>query len=75
MLSFEDECNLYFKGTNESGIAFVEVKIFGKSSNESYSKLTAIITDILNQELNISPSQIFIKYEEVVHWGWNGRNL
>ncbi len=45
MLSFEDECLLYFKGTNESGIAFVEVKIFGNASKDAYSKLTAEITD------------------------------
>jgi phenylpyruvate tautomerase PptA (4-oxalocrotonate tautomerase family) len=75
MLSFEDECNLYFKGTKEPGIAFVEVKIFGKSGDEAYARLTAAITDILNQELNISPSRIYVKYEEVAHWGWNGSNL
>jgi phenylpyruvate tautomerase PptA (4-oxalocrotonate tautomerase family) len=69
MLSFEDECNLYFKGKNEPGIAFVEVKILGKASNESFDKLTDAITDILEHELNINPSQVYVKYEEVIHWG------
>jgi phenylpyruvate tautomerase PptA (4-oxalocrotonate tautomerase family) len=75
MLSFEDECHLYFKGNNPHGIAFVEVKLFGKASNEAYNKLTAAITDILNQELGINPSQIYVKYEEIAHWGWNGSNF
>ena len=75
MLSFEDECDLYFKGDNQQGIAFVEVKLFGKASNEAYDKLTSAITEILSQELNISPPQIYVKYEEVSHWGWNGSNF
>lgn len=75
MLSFEDECRLYFKGDSQQAIAFVEVKLFGTAGNEAYNKLTAAITEILNQELDISPSQIYIKYEEVSHWGWNGSNF
>jgi phenylpyruvate tautomerase PptA (4-oxalocrotonate tautomerase family) len=75
MLSFEDECDLYFKGTAEPGIAFVDVKIFGKADSAAYDKLTAAITDILNRELGISPSRIYIQYEESDHWGWNGSNF
>jgi phenylpyruvate tautomerase PptA (4-oxalocrotonate tautomerase family) len=75
MLSFEDECNLYFKGTKEPGIAFIEVKLFGKADKDAYEKFTAAITDIINQELKISPERIYVKYEEVSHWGWNGSNF
>lgn len=75
MLSFEENCSIYFKGSNKQGIAFVEVKLFGKATGEAYDKLTAAITDILNQELGISPSQIYVKYEETAHWGWNGSNF
>ena len=75
MLSFEDECKLYFKGSDEGGIAFVEVKLFGKASGDAYSKLTGAISTILNEELGISPSKIYVKYEEVANWGWNGSNF
>jgi phenylpyruvate tautomerase PptA (4-oxalocrotonate tautomerase family) len=75
MLSFDDQCNLYFKGTSEDKIAFVEVKIFGKATQAAYAKLTKAITDILNQELDINSDRIYIKYEEVEHWGWNGNNF
>jgi len=75
MLSFEDQKNLYFKGTNKPGIAFVEVKLFGKADNAAYEKMTEAITNIINLELKISPENIYIKYEEVSHWGWNGSNF
>ncbi len=75
MLSFEDDCRLHFKGNNQAGIAFVEVKLFGKASSEAYNKLTAEISGVLHQELAISPTQIYVKYEEVSHWGWNGSNF
>lgn len=75
MISIEDECRLYFKGDNQQGIAFVEVKIFGKASPSAYNQLTGAITDIIHQELNITPSNIYVKYEEVSYWGWNGNNF
>ena len=69
MLSFEHDCALYFRGTNEQAIAMVEVKCFGKASNEAYDELTDTLTDILYQELDIEPRNTFVKYDELAHWG------
>lgn len=75
MLSFQDECTMYFKGSKQEPVAFVEVKILGKATNDAYDRLTAAITDALQEELCIPSSQIYVKYEEVEHWGWNGKNF
>ncbi len=75
MLSFEGDTSLYFQGKSDKPIAFVEVKLFGKSSAEAYSKLTSEISLILKEELSIDPGQIYVKYEEVSHWGYNGSNF
>lgn len=75
MLSFEDECNLYFGGKNNIGIAYIEVSLFGKADSATYDKMTAELTKIINEELGISPSAIYVKYEETEYWGWNGRNF
>jgi phenylpyruvate tautomerase PptA (4-oxalocrotonate tautomerase family) len=75
MLSFEDQSSMYFKGLSDKGIAFVEVKLFGKASSDAYNKLTNAITIILEKELDINPDCIFVKYEEVSNWGWNGNNF
>lgn len=75
MVAFEDESNLYFKGKNDKPLAFVEVKLFGKASRDAYNHLTREITNILRDELNIQPDCIYVKYEEVSNWGWNGSNF
>jgi phenylpyruvate tautomerase PptA (4-oxalocrotonate tautomerase family) len=75
MLNFEEKCKMYFKGDNKLPIAFVEIKLYGKSNSSAYDKLTATVTKILNEELLISPSQIYVKYEECDHWGLNGNNF
>jgi phenylpyruvate tautomerase PptA (4-oxalocrotonate tautomerase family) len=75
MLSFEGEASLYFQGKNDKPIAFVEVKLFGKADSNSYNKLTSEITNILETELGIEPGKIYVKYEEVSHWGYNGNNF
>lgn len=75
MLSFEDHCRMYFQGESNDAVAFVEVKLFGKGGGDAYEKLTAALTGALNKTLQISPSKIYVKYEETAHWGWNGNNL
>lgn len=75
MLSFEGDASLYFQGKSDKPIAFVEVKLFGKSGSEAYDKLTSTISEILKEELSIDPGQIYVKYEEVSYWGFNGSNF
>ncbi len=73
MVGFEPECPLYFRGSDKEKIAFVEVKIYGKAAKPACDKLTAAITGILAQELGVE--QVYIKYEEVGIWGFNGSNF
>lgn len=75
MLSFESEKNLWFKGKNNINMAIVELSLFGKASESAYDKMTKELTDILSSELEISPDCIYVKYEEVKYWGWNGSNF
>ena len=73
MLEFVPECNLYFRGSNDNLIAYVDVKLLGKSTE--YNTMTAAITEILNSELGILPDHIYVSYGEFANWGWNGSNF
>jgi len=75
MLNFADDQRMYFQGDNSKPVAMVEVKLFGKASPSAYDTMTSTITDIVSKELNISPNCIYVKYEEVSYWGWNGNNF
>lgn len=73
MVGFEPETSLYFRGNGDQNIAFVEVSVYGSASKAACDKLTAAITDILREELDIE--QVYIKYGEVEIWGFNGSNF
>ena len=75
MVGFEQDCDLYFKGSNEEKIAFIEVKVFGTVRKPDIENLTSAICNIYEEVLSIPQAQIYIKYEEVSLWGWNGRNF
>lgn len=75
MVGFEDEYDLYFQGNQNGPTAFVEVKIFGKASPGVFEELTGAICGIFNEVLGISEDRIYVKYEEVAYWGWNGGNF
>ncbi len=71
----EDGYDLYFQGNKDGESAFVEVKVFGSASSSVYNKMTSAICNILNEELSIPENRIYVKYEEVENWGWNGSNF
>lgn len=75
MLNFDDKCRLYFKGDNKEPMAMVEIALFGKASDSQYDALTEELTKEISSVLSIKPSNIYIKYEEVEHWGYNGFNF
>lgn len=75
MLEFVPECKLYFQGNNESLIAYIDVKIYGRSNAENYNKMTDQLCSLFNDELKIPKNNIYISYSEFENWGWNGSNF
>lgn len=75
MVGFEDEYKLYFKGAKCDKAAFVEIKIFGSANSQVYDEMTAEICRIYGEELQIPADCIYVTYQEIADWGWNGGNL
>ncbi len=63
MLAFEDNINMYFKGDGSKDYAYLEVSLFGSTSDAAYDRLTAALSEIINEELDIDRENIYIKYE------------
>lgn len=75
MVGFEDNADLYFQGNKNGSTAFIEVKVFGHASASDFDRLTGELCKIYQEELGIAPDRIYVKYEEVQNWGWNGGNF
>ena len=75
MLSFEDGAYMSFKGNSGDSFAFADISLFGSASDAAYDRLTAAVCEIDREELGVSPSNVYVKYEETDHWGWNGSNF
>lgn len=75
MVGFEPETSLYFRGDNSQPAAFVEVSVFGSENPDAFSKLTAQICSIYQDVLGIAKDHIYVKYQAVSSWGWNGSNF
>lgn len=72
MCAVEDNISMMFHGDKQP-TAFVEVKIFGKSTREAYTDLTAAICDVMNDCAGVAPDYCYVKFEEVENWGFNKR--
>ncbi len=74
MVDIESANNLYFRG-EKTDIAYVEVKLFGRCDSSHYNNMTKEITNNINTNLGIIPSNIYVSYFETTNWGWNGNNF
>ena len=75
MIEFADGCEMYSQGDASQPIAFVEVKVFGTFSDETADKFTEAVCGLYESELQINKDHVYVKYEEVGKWGWNGKNF
>lgn len=75
MLAFHGDTPMYFKGDNNEPCAICQVKLFGAAGEEDYAALTEALTDILREELEIASDRIYVTYQEIGVWGWNGGNF
>lgn len=75
MVGMEDNYDLYMGGKRLDKGAFVSVSLFGNASSSAYEKMTGEICTILSDELGIPGDSVYVTYQGVNDWGWNGRNL
>lgn len=75
MLEFEGNKKMWFKGRNDKPLAMAEISLFGRATDGQYEKMTEKVTEILSEELGISPDCVYVKYEETDTWGYNGGNF
>lgn len=74
MVNISEKQSMAFAG-KRTACAMLEVKIFGKADKDSYDRLTKALCHEVSSTLGIAPDRIYVKYEEVSHWGWNGENF
>ena len=74
MLDFTDSSRMYFGGKDDP-CAMVQIALFGKGNTAGFDKMTDGVCTLLESELGIPADRIYVKYEEVSHWGWNNVNF
>ena len=74
MMNFTETCNMYFGGS-DAPCMFIDVAVFGSQTDSAYDKMTAGICALIEKECSIPQNRVYVKYEEVSHWGWNGMNF
>ena len=75
MVGFDDGYDLYFQGNKDEESAIVEVSVYGNAAPDVFEALTGTICEIFESELSIPQNRIYVKYQEVSNWGWNGKNF
>ena len=75
MLDFQDNCRMYFAGSNAKPSVFLDVSLLGKATREGYDKLTEKLCADVSEILGVDDGCIYVKYEEAGTWGMNGFNF
>ena len=74
MVELEGDRKLWMAGKKKP-LAMIDVKIFGKAEPEDFNAMTGELCDLCQKILGIKPDGVYVTYEEVPNWGWNGENF
>lgn len=74
MLRFAGGEMMAFRG-DHSPCAMLEVEIFGRANPRDLDALTEELCKITSDILAIDSNRIYVKYEEIDNWGYDGANF
>lgn len=66
MINFTDNCRMWFAGEQDGPIAFVDVNLYGETTDEARIAFAKAAKTALEQELGAK--HIFLKYVETTNW-------
>lgn len=75
MVGIESDYDLWLAGKKLEKGAYVSVSLYGSASPSDYDRMTGKICEILEEELGIPGSSVYVTYHPVPDWGWNGSNF
>ncbi len=75
MVGIESDYDLWMAGKKLEKGAYVSVSLYGSASPSDYNSMTAKICRILEEELGIPGSSVYVTYHPVSDWGWKGGNF
>ncbi len=75
MIGFQDNYDLYFGGNKLEKGAYVSIAMLGEPDRERDEAMTAKVTEILQEQLDIPPKCVYVSYHGVRDWGWRGKLL
>ena len=75
MCEFYDDTHMYFAGSGDEPIAFIDVGIFGDAQGQPFDKMTEVLTEIYGRVLGVAPDKMYVRYNAGRYWGWNGSNF
>lgn len=75
MVHIADEAKMAFAGSNDAPVAMITVRTFGELSAEYYDLLTKEFCAATEKMLAVPADRVYVVYEPIIHWGWNGTNF
>lgn len=75
MVGINDGYDLFMGGEKLDKGAFVSVSLLGNASSSDYDKMTGEICKIFEEIAQIPGQSVYVTYQGIGDWGWNGRNF
>ncbi len=72
MIGIEDGYELWLGENQLENGAMISVQHLGKASRNAYSAISDKITGVLRQKLGTDPACVYITFQEIPDWSWNG---
>lgn len=72
MIGIREDYDLYFGGRRLEKGAYVSIAMLGEPDRKRDAAMTARVTEILQDQLAIPPENVYVSFQGIRDWGWQG---
>ena len=72
MVQVQDDASLFMGGRKLEKGAYIHVRSFGSISRSAAESFTSNATEFLSSKLGLDPAGIYVSFEGISLWGWQG---
>ena len=73
MTGIEDGYNLWLGNSRLDNGAMISVQQFGSANRDAYNAITQRICDYLKNSLGTPSDKVYVTFQSINEWGWNGQ--
>ena len=75
LLTFEDDMHIWWHGSNEHPVVYIEASAFATEDRKGYPEFTEAVTQAFSEVLQMPAENVYIQFSDIPGWSVGGNYI